>query len=183
VKWSWLLLLAACRQDMHDQPKYEALEASQFFADGRSVRPQVEGTVARGELRLDEHLYAGLVNGSPAETFPFPISQADLERGRERYDIYCSPCHGETGDGLGMVVQRGFPRPPSFHEERIVTMPPGHYVDVITRGLGRMFPYADRVKPHDRWRIAAYLRALQRSRKGTIEDVPRRIRAQLESSP
>ena len=175
-----LLFAIGCRQDMHDQPRYEPLEATQFFTDGRSVRPQVEGTVARGELRLDQHLYAGLVDGRPAEEFPFPIAMADLERGRERYQIFCSPCHGELGDGFGMVVKRGFPRPPSFHDPRIVGMPPGHYVDVMTRGLGRMASYADRVKAEDRWRITAYIRALQRSRNGTIEDVPAEFRAQLE---
>ena len=178
-----LLFAIGCRQDMHDQPRYEPMEATPFFTDGRSVRPQVEGTVARGELFLDEHLYTGLVKGKPAERFPFPIELADMERGRERYDIFCTPCHGELGDGLGLVVQRGFPRPPSFHDPRIVSMPPGHYVDVITRGLGRMAAYGDRVKPHDRWRIAAYMRALQRSRNATLSDVPPDLRAKLEATP
>jgi mono/diheme cytochrome c family protein len=167
---------------MHDQPRYEPFEATQFFTDGRSVRPQVEGTIARGELRLDEHLYTGLIQGRPAETFPFALDRNDMERGRERYEIYCAPCHGELGDGLGMVVKRGFPRPPSFHDPRIVSMPPGYYVDVITRGLGRMLPYADRVKPEDRWRIAAYVRALQKARSATIDDVPPQLRVQLEET-
>ena len=105
-----LFFAIGCRQDMHDQPRYEPFEATQFFTDGRSVRPQVEGTVARGELRLDQHLYTGLIAGRPAETFPFAIEKSDMERGRERYDIYCSPCHGELGDGLGMVANSSFTR-------------------------------------------------------------------------
>jgi mono/diheme cytochrome c family protein len=174
-----MILLSACRQDMHDQPRYEPYEASTFFGDGRSARPQVEGTVARGELRADTHLHEGLAGGKPAEAFPFPITSEDMARGRDRYRIYCTPCHGELGDGYGMVVKRGFPRPPSFHDPRIAGAPPGHYVDVMTRGIGRMYSYADRVKPEDRWRIAAYIRALQRSRNATVADVPPDARALL----
>ena len=155
--------LAGCRQDMHDQPKAEPLERSDFFPDGRSARPWVVGTIARGQLREDEHLYTGKVHGRHAETFPFPVDARVLERGRERFDIYCSPCHSRLGDGNGMIVQRGFRRPTSFHDERLRKAPPGYFFDVITNGFGTMFDYADRIVPEDRWAIAAYIKALQLS--------------------
>ena len=165
-------LLLGCRQDMHVQPKYVPEDPSSFFADGRSERPIVEGTVARGQLRTDELLYTGRVNGVASDLFPFPITAADLSRGRERYNIYCSPCHDYTGSGNGMIVQRGFPSPPSFHIERLRQAPAGHFFDVITNGFGLMYSYASRVSPEDRWRIAAYIRALQLSRHGSTADVP-----------
>ncbi len=166
------LWLAGCRQDMHVQPKYVPEDPSTFFADGRSERPPVEGTVARGQLRTDELLYAGRINGVVADLFPFPITSAELSRGRERYNIYCSPCHDYTGSGNGMIVQRGFPSPPSFHLERLRQAPAGHFFDVMTNGLGLMYSYASRVSPQDRWRIAAYIRALQLSQHGSTADVP-----------
>ena len=172
-------LLTACRLDMHTQPKYKPLEQSSFFEDGRSARPVVAGTVARGHLRIDEHLYAGRINGALADTFPFPITRQDLERGRERYNIYCSPCHDYTGGGHGMIVQRGFPPPPSYHIDRLRQAPVGHFFEVMTKGYGTMFSYADRVSPEDRWRIAAYIRALQLSQGATINDVPPEERQQL----
>jgi mono/diheme cytochrome c family protein len=165
-------LLLGCRQDMHVQPKYVPEDPSTFFADGRSERQPVEGTVARGELRTDELLYTGRVNGVVADLFPFPITAADLARGRERYNIYCSPCHDYTGSGNGMIVQRGFPSPPSFHLDRLRQAPAGHFFEVITNGVGLMYSYAARVAPEDRWRIAAYIRALQLSQRGAITDVP-----------
>jgi mono/diheme cytochrome c family protein len=165
-------LLVGCRQDMHVQPKYVPEDPSSFFPDGRSERPPVEGTVARGQLRTDELLYTGRINGAVTDMFPFSITGADLSRGRERYNIYCSPCHDYTGSGNGMIVQRGFPAPPSFHIERLRQAPAGHYFEVITNGLGRMYSYASRVSPDDRWRIAAYIRALQLSQHGSMEDVP-----------
>jgi cytochrome c len=171
-----------CRQDMHVQPKYEPLDASAFFADGRSARPPVPGTVARGELRINEALYSGKVNGVPVNAFPFPITRKDLERGRERYNIYCSPCHDYTGNGRGMVVQRGFPAPPSYHIDRLRNAPVGHFFDVMTNGYGTMYSYAARVSPEDRWRIAAYIRALQLSQHATINDVPEEQRSKLEKS-
>jgi hypothetical protein len=174
-----LVLLSACRLDMHTQPKYKPLEQSSFFDDGRSERPVVPGTVARGHLRIDEHLYAGRINGQPADTFPFPITRQDLERGRERYNIYCSPCHDYTGSGRGMIVQRGFPPPPSYHIDRLRQAPVGYFFEVMTKGYGTMFSYADRVSPEDRWRIAAYIRALQLSQGATINDVPSEQRQQL----
>jgi len=174
-----LALLSACRLDMHTQPKYKPLAQSSFFDDGRSERPVVPGTVARGHLRIDEHLYAGRINGVVADAFPFPITRQDLERGRERYNIYCSPCHDYTGSGHGMIVQRGFPPPPSYHIDRLRQAPLGHFFEVMTKGYGTMFSYADRVSPGDRWRIAAYIRALQLSQGATINNVPPEERQQL----
>ena len=170
-----------CRLDMHEQPKYKPLAETGFFDDQRSERPVVEGTVARGELRVDEQLYTGKVNGQDAETFPFPITKADLERGRERFEIYCSPCHDYAGTGHGMIVQRGFPPPPSLHIDRLRQAPPGHFFDVMTNGLGNMYSYAARVSPEDRWRIAAYIRVLQLSQNTTIQDVPEKDRQQLQA--
>lgn len=170
-----------CRLDMHEQPKYKPLAETAFFDDQRSERPVVEGTVARGELRVDEQLYTGKVDGQDAETFPFPIAKTDLERGRERYEIYCSPCHDYAGTGHGMIVQRGFPPPPSLHIDRLRQAPPGHFFDVMTNGLGNMYSYAARVSPADRWRIAAYIRVLQLSQNTTIQDVPEKDRQQLQA--
>jgi hypothetical protein len=172
--------LAGCRLDMHVQPKYLPLEPSDFFADGRSARQPVAGTVARGELRIDEHLYTGKVNGKDADTFPFPITANDILRGQERYNIYCSPCHDYTGSGRGMIVMRGFPPPPSFHIDRLRQARVGHFFDVMTNGNGSMYSYASRVTPEDRWRIAAYIRALQLSENAKIEDVPEADRPKLE---
>ena len=166
------LLFAGCRMDMHEQPKYLPYEPTTFFDDGRSERPIVPGTVARGQLRLDELLYTGKENGVLSNKFPFPITRADLERGRQRYNIYCTPCHDYTGSGQGIVVQRGFPPPPSYHIDRMRQAPVGHFFDVITNGDGSMYSYASRIEPEDRWRIAAYIRVLQLSEHSTVQDVP-----------
>ena len=130
---------------MHDQPKYTAYKPSDFFADQRSARPLVEGTIAQGHLNEDELLYTGRVGGQPATMFPFAVDEALMRRGRERYDIFCSPCHGLTGEGDGMVVQRGYRRPPSFHVDRLRQAPPGHMFDVITNGFGAMPDYAAQI--------------------------------------
>jgi hypothetical protein len=177
------ILLAGCRQDMHVQPRYEPEDPSTFFADGRSERPPVQGTVARGQLRTDELLYTGRVNAAVADVFPFAITAADLSRGRERYNIYCSPCHDYTGAGNGMIVQRGFPSPPSFHLERLRQVPAGHFFEVMTNGFGLMYSYASRVSPEDRWRIAAYIRALQLSQHGSAGDVSEPQRVTLTGQP
>ncbi len=169
----------ACRQDMHNQPRYKPLGGSAFFEDGRASRPLVEGTVPRGYARTDEHLYRGKVNGRLVETFPFPITRQVLERGRERYDIFCAPCHGRDGYGEGMIVQRGFRQPPSFHTERLRRAPVGHFFDVITNGFGTMYSYASRIPPEDRWAIVAYIRALQLSQNATLQDVPPAERRRL----
>jgi hypothetical protein len=177
------ILVAGCRQDMHVQPRYEPEDPSTFFADGRSERPPVEGTVARGHLRTDELLYTGRVNGAVADILPFAITAPDLSRGRERYNIYCSPCHDYTGGGNGMIVQRGFPSPPSFHLERLRQAPAGHFFEVMTNGFGLMYSYASRASPEDRWRIAAYIRALQLSQHGSAGDVPDFERPTLTGQP
>ena len=173
------ILLAGCRLDMHLQPKYLPDEPSSFFDDGRSERPVVPGTVARGHLHTDELLYTGKENGVVADKFPFPMTRADLERGRERYNIYCTPCHDYTGGGQGMIVERGFPSPPSFHLDSLRKAPAGHFFEVITNGFGSMYSYASRVEPEDRWRIAAYIRALQLSQHATMQDVPESERTKL----
>ncbi|MFZ3217772.1 MAG: cytochrome c [Candidatus Acidiferrales bacterium] len=173
------LVLVGCRMDMHEQPKYLPYEPTTFFDDGRSERPVVPGTVARGQLRLDELLYTGKENGALSDRFPFPITRQDLERGRERYNIYCTPCHDYTGSGRGVVVQRGFQQPPSYHIDRLRQAPVGHFFDVMTNGFGAMYSYASRIEPEDRWRIAAYIRVLQRSQHATLDDVPEAKRQQL----
>jgi mono/diheme cytochrome c family protein len=164
---------------MHDQAKAKTLAHSDFFTDGRSARPVIPGTVARGQLHLDEHFYTGKIEGRHADTFPFAITADVLRRGQERFNIYCSPCHGRLGDGAGMIVQRGFRRPSSYHQDRLRNAPPGYFFDVITNGFGTMFDYADRVAPEDRWAIVAYIRALQLSQNAGPEDVPADQRSRL----
>jgi mono/diheme cytochrome c family protein len=162
----------ACRQDMHDQPRYEPLEKNAFFEDGRASRPFVEGTVARGQLRLDDHFYTGKVNGEFVTTLPFAATKEVLARGQERYNIFCSPCHDRIGAGTGMIVQRGFRQPPSFHIDRLRQAQAGYFFDVMTNGFGTMYGYADRIQPKDRWAIVAYIRALQLSQNAALDDVP-----------
>jgi mono/diheme cytochrome c family protein len=163
---------SGCRQDMHDQPKYIAMRESTFFPDARSARPLVEGTVARGHLRDDDLLYTGKANGAPSAVFPFPVDASVMARGRERFDVFCAPCHGRTGEGDGMVVLRGYRRPPSIHQDRLRDAPAGHFFDVITNGFGAMPDYAVQIKAADRWAIVAYVRALQLSGHATVADVP-----------
>ncbi len=178
-----LCVSVACRQDMHDQPKYIPLRESTFFADGRSARPLVEGTVARGQLRADALMYTGKVNGADTTEFPFPIDAPALARGQERFNIYCSPCHGRTGQGDGMIVRRGYRRPPSFHDQRLRDAAIGHFFDVMTNGFGAMPDYAAQVGVRDRWAIAAYIRALQLSGNATPADVPPVRRGTLDAAP
>ena len=248
-----LLALGAvgCRNDMHDQPRYEPLEASTVYADSQASRPMILGTVPRGGLRIDQQMYAGRTGSSgggsstgatstastngrqnPATsagtttagstarsdsarrttaatvspgvtvssngvtvattagadqamkgfstTFPFPVTREVLLRGRERFNIYCSPCHGRTGSGDGMIVQRGFKTPPSFHEARLAAAPVGYIFDVITNGFGAMYPYASRITPEDRWKIVAYIRALQLSRNASVRDLSAEDQQNLE---
>lgn len=153
--------LAGCRNDMHNQPRYKPLAYTSFFEDGRSERPSIEDTVARGQLRVDQARFTGKQNGKDIEFFPIQITKADIERGHERFNIYCTPCHGRLGDGHGMIVSRGLLQPPNFHDERLRSAAVGHFFDVMTNGYGAMYSYASRVAPDDRWRIAAYIRALQ----------------------
>ena len=195
-----LAVLAGCRQDMYDQPRYEPQEPSSFFADGTSDRPVVPGTVARlaprAEPRQTRYNPTRLelegrvdLQGPEADAYPFPIDRAAVERGRQRYMIFCSPCHGATGDGQGMIVRRGFPAPPPLYGPRppsptttagspavvlyddLRTAPVGHFYNVITHGHGAMYSYASRIPPDDRWKIAAFIRALQLSRYATIDDL------------
>lgn len=173
----------ACRQDMHDAPRYEPLEASTLFIDGRSSRTLVPNTVARGMLREDQHLFQGTVEGQLTDMFPMPVTQEMLARGRERFNVFCAPCHGRTGIGNGMVVQRGFRAPPSFHDERLRTAPVGYYVNVQTNGFGAMSDYSAQVVPADRWAIAAYIRVLQLSQRSGVNDVPAERRGELDQPP
>jgi len=173
----------ACRQDMHDTPRYEAYESSAFFADGKAARPTPTGTVARGWLREDETLYTGRANGELVAEFPFPVSQADLQRGRDRYDIYCTPCHGALGDGQGMVVQRGLRRAASYHQDRLRDEKVGYFYDVVTNGFGAMQGYAEQIPVRDRWLIVAYVRALQLSQHATMAEVPADRQGALDNPP
>ncbi len=175
-----MLTASACRQDMHDQPKYIALRPSDFFADGRSARPITAGTVARGHLNDDAALNTGkLPDGTFFNTFPFPVTKEVLLRGRQRYEIHCAPCHDRTGSGLGMVVRRGFRRPPSYHIDRLRQVPNGYLFDVISSGFGTMPDFASEIQPTDRWAIVGYMRALQFAQKASVNDVPSEARAQL----
>jgi mono/diheme cytochrome c family protein len=176
---SAVIITSGCRQDMHDQPKYKPLAATTFFEDGRAARPLVEGTVARGQLKMDQHFYTGRLGKDFAGTFPYPVTRQVLQRGRERFNIFCSPCHGQLGDGQGVVVQRGFRPPPSFHVDRLREAPVGQIYDAITNGFGAMPSYASRIPPRDRWAIVAYLRALQLSQHATLEEVPAGERQKL----
>src|SRR5262245_50404586 len=166
---------------MHAQPKYRRLQESTVFADGLSARPLVMGTVPRGHLRGDELLHRGRVNDQVATVFPFAVDASVMARGRERFNIFCSPCHGATGTGDGMIVRRGFRRPPPLADERLRQAPVGHFFDVMTEGFGAMPDYAAQVSVSDRWAIAAYIRALQLSAHATLADVPEAERARLEA--
>lgn len=182
---AWLLaclvLTTGCSLDMRQQPRYDPLEESAFFEDHRSARPLVDNTVARGYVEVDQLLNVAVnEDGSPVETFPIEINRQVLERGRERYEIYCAPCHSRVGNGQGMIVQRGFKPPPSLHLERLREAPVGYYYDVITNGFGVMYSYASRIPPGDRWAIIAYIRVLQFSQNATLDDVPPEARDELQ---
>jgi len=172
-------LFSACRQDMHIQPRYNPYDSSPFFEDGRSERAPMPGTVARGHLHPNDLLHTGRANGQLADEFPFPITAGDLERGRERFNIYCAPCHDRTGSGHGMIVERGFPAPPSYHMDRLRQSPVGHLFEVMTKGQGTMASYASRVTVEDRWKIAAYIRALQLSQHAPATELSTEDRAHL----
>jgi mono/diheme cytochrome c family protein len=165
---------------MHDQPKYIPLRQSTFFGDARSARPIVAGTVARGQLHDDQLLYTGKTNGTDTDVFPLRVDAQMMARGRERYDIYCSPCHGRTGIGDGMVVRRGYRRPPSLHDDRLRNAAVGHYFDVIANGFGAMPDYAAQIRAEDRWAIIAYIRALQLSEHAMVADLPATERDRLQ---
>ena len=204
-----LLFFSGCRQDMHDQPRYKTYAASPFFADGQASRPPVRGTVARGTLAEDSLLYTGRLDAQSAQTqavtetvpgvgplespsasdrtgrgfanlFPFPITDKVLDRGETNYNIFCAVCHDRLGTGDGMIVRRGYRKPPSYHIERLRQAPAGYFFDVITNGFGAMPDYAAQITPADRWAIVAYIRALQISQNATVEDVPADKRVELE---
>lgn len=177
-----VLCCAGCHRDMRDQPRYEALEASSFFANGMASRPLVEGTIARGHLNEDEVFYTGKKDGQLVLEVPLEINRELLERGEQRFNIYCSVCHDRTGGGDGMIVQRGFRKPPSLHLERLRNAPAGHFYDVMTHGFGAMPSFRIQVPPQDRWAIAAYIRVLQMSQQASLDDVPPEERAKLEEA-
>jgi mono/diheme cytochrome c family protein len=176
-----LVLATGCRQDMQDQPKYIPLRPSEFFGDGRSERPLLEGTVARGHLDDDALLYTGKgADGKFADMFPFAVTKDVVERGHERFDIYCSPCHDRLGTGDGKIVRRGYRHPPSYHIDRLRQVPAGYIFDVITNGFGAMPDYAAQIQARDRWAIVSYIRALQLSQNASTNDVPTQFRNQLQ---
>ncbi len=176
------LTLAACRRGMVDQQKVKPLAENDFFADNRGSRVPPAHTIARGQLREDEQFFTGKIGEQLAATFPAPVTRAMLARGHERFEIYCAVCHGSVGDGNGMIVQRGFPPPPSLHEQRLRDAPVGHFFDVMTNGYGVMYPYASRVSAEDRWAIIAYIRALQLSQHAAPADADPAALPQLEAS-
>jgi mono/diheme cytochrome c family protein len=176
-----LLAGAACRQDMHDAPRYEPLEKSDFYDDHRSERPLIEDTVPRGWLMADDAFATGKVNGQFVAQLPVPVTLELLQRGENRFNIYCAPCHSRTGNGDGIVVRRGYKQPPSYHDPRLRAQPIGYFYDVISHGFGAMPDYAAQIQPKDRWAIAAYVRALQVSRHAPVADVPQEDRQKLDA--
>ena len=167
-----LVILVGCRNDMHDQPRFKPLAESDFYQDLRASRAPVEGTVARGQLNEDTYFYTGKIGANPGDYMPaeVPVNEETLARGRERYNIYCAPCHSRVGDGNGMVPQRGYRHPPSYHQDRLRKAPLGYFFDVMTNGFGAMPDYAMQITPEDRWKIVAYIRALQLSQNATSAD-------------
>jgi hypothetical protein len=175
-----LLLVAGCRQDMQNQPKLIPQRGSEFFADQRSARQQVANTVARGQLHEDSYFYTGVVQGANGklvekDLMPFPVTLEVLKRGQEQFNIYCSPCHSRVGNGLGSVVQRGYKQAANYHDQARRSQPISHYFYVMTHGFGAMPDYSAQIAPADRWAVAAYIRALQRSQSATVKDVPQGV--------
>ncbi len=183
-----VLLLAGAgvgcsRLDMQDQPKYKPQRPSEFFADGRSDRPEPEGTIARGQLQEDTAFYNGKdAAGKDIDAFPIAVDKTVILRGQQRYDIYCAPCHGRLGNGMGMIVQRGFKQPPSYHIERLRNAPVGHLFEVITNGYGAMLNYSQQIQVRDRWAIVAYIRALQYSQNANVADLSVEAKAKLPAT-
>ena len=175
------LLLAGCGRNMYDQEgKYETYETSDLFEDGTSARPLIEGTVTRTRGDVNEAFFTGQdANGLLTES-PIPITEETLARGQERYNIYCSPCHNFNGNGMGMIVQKGFVQPASFHEQRLQQSPVGYFYNAITNGFGRMYSYASRIPPEDRWAISAYIKTMQFSQYADPANLPEDVRGQLE---
>jgi hypothetical protein len=179
-----LAVLPGCRSEMYDQPRYKPYHSSPFFDDGTSARPLIAGTVPRRDPRErgnsgPEHFDTGKTAGKLAEALPFAVDRAVLARGQDRFRIFCTPCHGELGDGQGMIVRRGFNPPPSYHTDELRKAPVGHFFDVMTRGYGTMYSFASRIPPRDRWAIAAYIRALQLSQHARAADLSAEDRSRL----
>lgn len=185
--WAGMALLlfaaAGCRRDMQDQPRFKPLAGSRFFADSRSARPVPAGTIARDELNDTDVLHTGLENGTFITRFPVPVTKQLLTRGEQRYNIFCTPCHGFLGDGNGMVARRGFKWPANLHTDRLRNAPPGYLFQVISNGYGAMPAYRHQIEPPDRWAILAYVRALELSRNATVDDAPADAKVQLEKQP
>lgn len=176
------LACSGCRQDMQQQPKYSPLARSWFYPDGRSARPVPAGTIALDEISDKSALITGYTNGTFVTTIPIPVSAALLQRGRERYNIYCSPCHAETGDGNGMIARRGFKHPANLNGDRVKNAPPGYIYAVISNGYGAMADYSYQIKnPSDRWAIVAYIRALELSQRAALSDLNSQEQARLEA--
>lgn len=165
------LIATACNPEMRNDSRVRPYQENDFFKDRRASRPLVPGTVARDHLRIDAVKYAGMENGQPVRTLPMPVTKELLERGQKYYNIYCAVCHGEDGYGKGTAVQRGFPEPPNYHQDRLRRAPVGHFYDVITNGYGVMYGYWDRIEPEDRWAVVAYIRALQYSQAVKVADL------------
>jgi mono/diheme cytochrome c family protein len=194
-RWACLPLavfaLTGCRQDMQDQPKFKPLGETSFFPDKRQSRPDLPHTVARGDLRDgDSEFYTGKStklgkDGKEADVdvFPITVDKELIERGHQRFDVFCSPCHGRLGNGLGMIVRRGFKQPPSYHTERLRTAPVGHFYDVMTNGYGAMYSYSAQTTARDRWAIASYIRVLQYSQNQKVDQLSAEAKAKLPAKP
>ena len=178
-----VVAVAGCRQDMHNQPKYRPLRGTAFFADGSSSRPLIEGTVPRGTLQQNDAFFTGKSGNAPVRELPFKVDEAVLSRGQERFNIFCTPCHDATGSGRGMVVQRGFKQPPSFHDERLRNAEAGYFFDVMTNGFGAMPDYRMQLSARDRWAVIAYIRALQLSQHAATTDIPGGDPAKAQPAP
>ncbi len=195
LRWAYLAVgllgLTGCRQDMHDQPKYKPLGETKFFSDNRQSRPNLPGTIARGDLRDgDSEFYTGKSTKlnkdgkfDDVDVLPISVDKELLQRGQQRFDVFCSPCHGRLGNGLGMIVRRGFKQPPSYHIERLRTAPVGHFYDVMTNGYGAMYSYSAQTTPRDRWAIAAYIRVLQYSESQKVDTLSAEAKAKLPAKP
>jgi len=177
-----VLLLAACGRNMADQPSLGPLQGSDFFADGSGMRPPVEGTISRRAGAVDPVFFTGQDADGLVTELPLPLTVELLQRGKERYDIYCAVCHGYTGHGDGMIVSRGFPAPASFHDQRLLDASVGYTFSAMTNGFGRMYSYASRIPAEDRWAIAGYVKALQLSQNATVDDVPAAALLQLQTT-
>lgn len=185
ARFVWLplcLVLVACHVDMYDQPRYEDNEPSSFFQDGRAMRPPVDNTVAMGTFDPDSALFTGRIDGELATELPMELTAELLERGQTRYNAYCMPCHGMAGDGNGVIAYRGGIQVPGFHNDRLRNVEIGYFFDVITNGVNRMYSYAARIPPEDRWAVAAYVRALQLSQNANVTDLNAEEQQQLEGN-